>query len=355
MKNKLFSEFKIKNFTLKNRLGLAPLTRTSSDENSIPRKDVRDLLVSRAKSGVSIIYTEAIITDYESSQGYPGQSRLLDDKQVSAWKDTVDSIHKEGSIAIMQMFHCGRMSYVEVNPAGRVIAPSAIAPAQDNPLTGKPYPTPEEITKEELIKIKEGFVNTAIGAVKAGFDGIEIHAAHGYLLSQFLSNYSNKRDDEYGGSLENRYRFIHEVIEAVKAAIPDDKLLTVRISNWGVADMEVSLFKDKVEWQDLITLLDKEPIDIISVSTYSYSNKEFGTDLNMAELTREVTKKPLMLCGMIYDRLSADDALNFADIILSGKTMLLNPNWVEDLKNNKELKPFEYQDADVAYTDTPLK
>lgn len=355
MKNKLFSEFKIKNFTLKNRLGLAPLTRTSSDSDSIPREDVTGLLINRAKSGVSVIYTEAIITDNESSQGYPGQSRLLENIQINAWSKVVDAIHDEGSIAIMQMFHCGRMSYVQVNPAGRVIAPSPIAPSQDNPLTGQPYPVPEEMTKVELTKVKKGFVQTALGAVKAGFDGIEIHCAHGYLLSQFLSSYSNKRDDEYGGSLDNRYRFISEVIEAVKDAIPEEKLLTVRISNWGVADMEVSLFKDKKEWQELISLFNKEPIDMISLSTYSYSNKEFGTDQNMAELTREVTEKPLMLCGMIYDRDSAEDALNFSDIILSGKSMLLNPHWFEDISDNKELKPFEYADADVAYTDTPLK
>ncbi len=354
MENKLFSEFKIKNFTLKNRLGLAPLTRTSSDENSIPRSDVTDLLISRAKSGVSIIYTEAIITDNESSQGYPGQSRLLEEKQINAWKEVVNAIHKEGSIAIMQMFHCGRMSYNEVNPAGRVIAPSPIAPAQDNPLTGKPYPTPEEITKEEMLAVKEGFVKTAEGAIKAGFDGIEIHCAHGYLLSQFLSNYSNKREDEYGGTLDNRYKFVHEVIESVKTVVPEDRLLTLRISNWGVADMEVSLFKDKQEWQELISLLNKEPIDMISLSTYSYSNKEFDTNLNMAELTKEVTDKPLMLCGMIFDRTSAEDALNYSDIVLSGKSMLLSPNLLEDMKNNKELTPYKYEDADIAYTDTPL-
>jgi 2,4-dienoyl-CoA reductase-like NADH-dependent reductase (Old Yellow Enzyme family) len=101
--------------------------------------------------------------------------------------------------------------------------------------------------------------------------------------------------------------------------------------------MEVSLFKDKDEWQELIKLLSKEPIDAISVSTYQYKDKAFGTDRNMAQITREVTDLPIMICGQIYDRKSAEDALANADIVLSAKSILLNPNWVEDVRSTKEM------------------
>ena len=206
----------------------------------------------------------------------------------------------------------------------------------------------------DIEHVRTGFIETARGAIAAGFDGIEVHGAHGYLINNFLSSYSNRRTDEYGGSVENRYRFAHEIIQAVRQVVPTDRLLTFRISNWGVADMEVSLFEDKPEWQQVIKMLSKEPIDAISVSTYDYSAKAFGTDQTMARITREVTDLPLMICGKIYDRATAEDALKDADIILSAKSILLNPNWVDDIRQSKELPLYKSEDANVAYTDEPL-
>lgn len=350
----IFSPFKIKNFTLRNRLGVAPMTRISSPGDSIPRQDVLDFLVRRAENGAAIVYTEAIVTDYESSQGYPRQSRLTTQRQIDAWREVVENIHSHGGIAIMQMFHCGRMAWPEVNPAGRSIAPSRIAPKQLNPMTGQPYPLPDVMSQFDIDHVINGFVETAKGAVMAGFDGIEVHGAHGYLINQFLSSYSNQRNDSYGGSLENRFRFAREVIESVAMVVPGDRLLTFRISNWGVADMEVSLFESAEEWQEMIGLLVRQPIDAISLSTYNFRDKAFGTDQNMAQLTRDVTPLPLMICGQIYDRASAEEALESADIALSSKSMLLNPNWVEDVRAGEKLPLYKSEDANVAYTDELL-
>ena len=330
------------------------MTRMSSPGDSIPRQDVLDFLVRRAENDAAIVYTEAIVTDYESAQGYPKQARLITQRQIEAWKPVVEATRKEGAVSIMQMFHCGRMAWPEVNPANRAIAPSAITPEQHNPLTGEPYPLPDEMSTFDIQHVITGFVETARGAVAAGFDGIEVHGAHGYLINNFLSSYSNQRTDEYGGSVENRYRFAHEIIQAVRQVVPTDRLLTFRISNWGVADMKVSLFQDKAEWQQIIKMLSKEPIDAISVSTYDYSLKAFGTDENMAQITRKVTDLPIMICGKIYDRATAEDALKDADIILSAKSILLNPNWVDDIRQDKKLPLYQSQDANVAYTDEPL-
>jgi 2,4-dienoyl-CoA reductase-like NADH-dependent reductase (Old Yellow Enzyme family) len=353
-KDILFSPFYIKKYEIKNRIGVAPMTRMSSIKDSVPRQDVLDFLVRRAENGAAIVYTEAIVTDYESAQGYPGQARILTQRQIDAWKPVVKAIQDKGAVAIMQMFHCGRMAWQEINPANRVLAPSPIPPKQDNPLTGKPYPVPDEMAKFDIDHVITGFVETAKGAVETGFDGIEIHGAHGYLINSFLSSYSNQRTDEYGGTVENRFRFSREVIQAVSHVIPEDRLLTFRISNWGVADMEVSLFKNKDEWQQLIKLLSKEPIDAISVSTYRYKDKVFGTDWNMAQITREVTDLPIMICGQIYDRTSAEDALMDADIILSAKSMLLNPDWVKDIRSGKDLPLYKSEEANIAYSDEPL-
>ena len=182
----------------------------------------------------------------------------------------------------------------------------------------------------------------------------KVHGAHGYLINQFLSTYSNQRTDDYGGSAENRYRFAHEIIQAVRTVLPEDRLLTFRISNWGIADMEVSLFDSKEEYQKIIAMLSKEPIDAISVSTYDFREKAFSTDQNMAQITREVTKLPIMICGKIHDRQSADQALEDADIVLSAKSFLLNPDWVADIRASKELPLYSSEEANVAYTEEPI-
>jgi 2,4-dienoyl-CoA reductase-like NADH-dependent reductase (Old Yellow Enzyme family) len=162
-----------------------------------------------------------------------------------------------------------------------------------------------------------GFAETAKGAVAAGFDGVEVHGAHGYLINSFLSAYSNKRTDDYGGSAENRFRLARQIIGAVRDVMPEDRILTFRISNWGVVDMKVPLF-DKDDWMSMIGWLDQEPVDAISVSALNFSDSAFDTGKTMAELTRQKTAKPLMICGSIYDRKTADKALKHADIVLSG-------------------------------------
>jgi len=344
----------LKNFRLKNRLGVAPMTRMSSVKDSIPRQDVLEFLVRRAQKGAALVYTEAIVTDYESAQGYPGQARLLTQRQIDAWKPVVRAIRDAGAVSVMQMFHCGRVAFPEINPAGRVIAPSPIIPRDNNYLTGKPYPVPDEMSRFDIDHVILGFVETAKGAIEAGFDGVEIHGAHGYLISNFLSAYTNQRTDVYGGSVENRYRFAHEIIQAVTPVIPAGKLLFFRISDWGVVDLDVSLFRTKEEYQQIIALLSKEPLDAISVSTYNFANPAFGAGRNMAQLTREATNLPIMICGQIYDRATAEAALQDADLALSAKSMLLNPDWVEYVRLGKPLRRFRSAEADIAYTATPL-
>jgi 2,4-dienoyl-CoA reductase-like NADH-dependent reductase (Old Yellow Enzyme family) len=279
---------------------------------------------------------------------------MLTQKQIDAWTPVVKAIQAEGAVAVMQMFHCGRMAWPEVNPANRVIAPSPMAVRQINPVTGTSYPIPSAMSWFDIDHVINGFVETAKGGVVAGFDGIEIQGAHGYLISQFLSSYSNQRTDRYGGSVENRYFFIHRIINAVRSAIPEDVLLFVRISDWGVADMEVSLFGSREEFQEIIGYLSNEPIDAVSVSTYDYSQKAFGTDRTMARLAREITDLPIMICGAVHDRATAEDALKDADIVLSGKSLLLNPDWVKDIRENKRLNRYKSSEAGIAYTPEPL-
>lgn len=350
----IFTPLQLKGFRLRNRLGVAPMTRMSSPGDSIPRRDVLEFLVRRAQNGAALVYTEAIVTDFESAQGYPGQARLVTQRHIDAWRPVVQAIRKAGAVSIMQMFHCGRVSWPEINPARRTIAPSPLIPRDHNPLTRQPYPVPDEMSQFDIDHVILGFVETARGAMAAGFDGVEIHGAHGYLISEFLSAYTNQRTDGYGGSVANRYRFLHEIIQAVSPVIPPERLLTVRLSDWGVVDLDVSLFGTKEEYQEIIRRLSQEPIDAISVSAYDFRNKAFGTGDTIARITRAATSLPIMICGKIYDRASAAQALEDADIALSAKSMLLNPNWVEDVRQGKTLPLYKSAEADIAYTDTPL-
>lgn len=350
----LFSPFTIGSYTLRNRLGVAPMTRMSSTAGSIPRQDVLDFLVRRAENGAAVVYTEAIVTDYESAQGYPGQARLTTQPQIDAWRKVTARIRDAGALSVMQMFHCGRMAWPEVNPAGRSIAPSALTPQQKNPLTGQPYPVPEVMSHFDIEHVINGFVETAKGAVAAGFDGIEIHGAHGYLINQFLSSHSNHRDDEYGGTTARRYRFAHEVIRAVRSVVPGDRLLLFRISNWGVADPQISLFESANQWQEVIGLLDSEPLDALSVSTYNFRTPAFDSGKTMAALTREATVLPLLICGQIYDRASAEEALRDADIALSGKSILLDPEWVDGVRTGRPMALRHAEEANIAYSAEPL-
>jgi 2,4-dienoyl-CoA reductase-like NADH-dependent reductase (Old Yellow Enzyme family) len=246
------------------------------------------------------------------------------------------------------------MAWPEVNPAEASIAPSALTPRQTNPITGAPYPVPSVMTEFDIAHVINGFRESARGAIAAGFDGVEIHGAHGYLISEFLSAYTNQRDDGYGGSVANRYRFAHEVIAAVRPEIPADRLLLFRLSDWGVADAEVSLFETKENWQEVIGRLDAEPLDALSISTYRYGADAFGTGRTMAALTREATAKPILICGGIHDRASVEDALRDADIALSAKSILLNPNWVEDVRQGKPMPLHKSEEANIAYGDDPL-
>ena len=210
------------------------------------------------------------------------------------------------------------------------------------------------MSRFDIEHVVHGFVETAKGAMAAGFDGVEIHGAHGYLITQFLSTYSNQRTDDYGGPVENRFRFAREIIRAVRPVVPPDRLLTFRISNWGIADMEVSLFGDSQEWQGLIRLLSAEPIDAISVSTYRYADKAFGTDKTMAGLTREDDE------AAAYD-LRADprpDGMRGRPEGCRhrpfGQVDAFEPELGGRREAGEKLPLHKSSEANVAYTETPL-
>ena len=355
MTHQLLSSFDLSGLALRNRVVLAPMTRSRAGLERMPNELMAKYYAQRA--GAGLLISEATVISLQAN-GWNQTPGIYTDAQEQGWRMVVDAVHEKQTPIFLQLWHCGRASHSSFFEGGELpVAPSALKIEIDDihtPIGKVPYEVPRALETDEIPSIVEDYRKAAQRAKNAGFDGIEIHGAHGYLISQFLSAYSNQRTDVYGGSWANRYRFAHEVIQAVAGVIPEKRWLIFRISDWGVVDMDVSLFRRKEEYQEIIAQLSQEPLDAISVSTYDYRQRAFGTDQNMATITREKTSLPIMICGGIYDRATAEDALKDADIVLSAKSMLLNPNWIEDVRQGKPLPSYKSAEADIAYTETPL-
>ena len=214
----LFSPVSLGDLHLPNRVVMAPLTRTRSGESGVPGDIVIEHYAQR--SSVGLIITEGTYPSHES-RAYPGQPGIVTDEQVDGWRRVAEAVHAGGGRIVMQLMHSGRVSHTAITGTDRIVAPSAIAIVGDtHTATGKvAYPVPHALTTDELAGIRDEFVAAAQKAIDAGLDGVEVHSANGYLLHQFLSPVSNQREDNYGGSPENRARFAIEVTTAIADAV----------------------------------------------------------------------------------------------------------------------------------------
>ncbi len=214
----LFSPVTFGDLHLANRITMAPLTRMRSSETGVPGDLVAEYYTQRA--GLGLIVTEGV-WPVQESRAYAGQPGIETDEQVEAWQRVTDSVHAAGGVIVLQLMHGGRVSHPDITGTDRIVAPSAVAIDGEvhTPRGKAAFPVPHALTLDELETVKQEFVVGARNAIRAGFDGVEIHSANGYLLHEFLSPVSNVRDDQYGGSPENRARFVIEVTKAVREAI----------------------------------------------------------------------------------------------------------------------------------------
>ena len=214
----LFTPLSLGDLRLANRITMAPMTRMRSDENGVPTELVAEHYTQRA--GLGMIVTEGTFPVQES-KAYSGQPGIETDAQVAGWKRVTDSVHAAGGTIVLQLMHSGRVTHTDVNDSDRIVAPSAIAIAGElrTPTGKQVFPVPHALTLDELESTKLALVAGARNAMRAGFDGVEVHSANGYLLHQFLSPVSNVRDDDFGGSPQNRARFVVETTRAISEAI----------------------------------------------------------------------------------------------------------------------------------------
>lgn len=210
----LLTPLKVGAIALKNRFVMAPLTRNRAGEGMVPTDMMVEYYRQRASAG--LIITEATLVS-DDGVGYPNIPGIFSQNQVEGWKKVTDAVHQAGGTIVMQIWHCGRVGHTSLLDGKLPMAPSAIKPAGEvMTYEGmKPYETPRAMTLDDIERIKDNFRQAAQNAMTAGFDGVEVHGANGYLLDQFLRDGSNQRTDNYGGSLENRARLLLEVVDEV--------------------------------------------------------------------------------------------------------------------------------------------
>jgi len=217
----LFEPTQIGRYTVRNRIFMAPMSRYRAHDNDINPDIAIEYYRQRASAGL-IVAESTTVNDWAGGINCPG---IYNVHQAQAWKKVTDAVHEEGGVIFLQLWHCGRASHASLMPTGRdVVAPSAIASTEEvMTASGMQTPTPpREISKAEILELRQDYAQASRYALDAGFDGIEIHAAGGFIIDTFLQESTNQRDDEYGGSLENRYRFLGQVMDdAVSIWGPD--------------------------------------------------------------------------------------------------------------------------------------
>lgn len=333
----LFTPLKIKNTTIKNRIMMSPMCQYSAGQDGIANSWHFVHYVTRAVGGVGLIMFEATAVESRGRIS-DGDLGLWSDNQVEPLKKIVDECKKYGAVVGVQLAHAGRKCQVL---SEMPVAPSTMEWSNE-------YKIPHEITKSEIDEIINNFKSAALRALNAGFDIIEIHAAHGYLIHEFLSPLSNKRSDEYGGTTENRVRFLKQVIKSVKEVWPGDKPLFVRVSADDYTDGGI----DIEEMVKILSYLKDSGVDLIDVSSGGLLNAKIdlypGYQVKYSERIKKDPGFMTATVGLITRAEMAEQLLKDgkADLIALGRELLRNPYWplyaAHDLKEDIEW-PQQYE------------
>lgn len=352
----LFDSFRLGQMTLPNRIVMAPLTRNRADARNVPSELAVEYYTQRASAG--LIITEASPIS-QQGQGYQDTPGIWTDEQVAAWRKVTDSVHAAGGHIVIQLWHVGRVSHTSLQPnGGAPVAPSAIR-AEAKTFVNNSFAdvsTPRALELSELPGILDDYRRAAANAVRAGFDGVEIHAANGYLIEQFLKDGANTRTDAYGGSIPNRTRFLLEVTDAVIAEIGAERtglrLSPVSPANGITESDPQALFNHVLE-----ELEKRHPLYVHVVEGATGGPRDIAPDFSFAELRRRFTGPWMVNNG--YDLALAESAIadGAADLVAFGRPFISNPDLVERLRRNAPLNELKretlYGGGRDGYVDYP--
>jgi N-ethylmaleimide reductase len=355
-KSILFQDYKLGDLHLKNRMVMAPMTRSRAINNT-PNQLMAEYYTQR--SGAGLIITEGT-SPSPNGLGYSRIPGIFNEEQKNGWKLVTNSVHKHNTKIFIQLMHTGRVTHPLNLPKGaKLLAPSAIGMSGEMWTDSdgmQKYPVPTAMSDVDLKNAINEYVNASKLSIDAGFDGVELHGANGYLLEQFLNPASNQRNDQYGGNSENRNRFVIEVTKAVVDAIGANKV-GIRISPYGVFnDMQIHDELDS-QYESLVKELNKLNITYIHIVNHSSMGAPAIPE-KIYNIIRKNFSNTFIISGG-YDFETAHNQLEqkTGDLVAFGRAFLANPDLIEKFISNKPLNPPDmntfYSADQKGYTDYP--
>jgi N-ethylmaleimide reductase len=351
----LFEPYTLGRLTLANRIVMAPLTRNRAGAGLVPNELAATYYAQRASSG--LIITEATQVSAQA-QGYQDTPGLYTAEQVAGWRKVTDAVHAKGGRIFVQLWHVGRVSHVDLQPGGAApVAPSAIRAATKTFVNNgfNDVSEPRALDADELPGIVEGFRQAAANAIAAGFDGVEIHGANGYLLEQFIKDGANHRTDAYGGSIENRARLLLEVVAAVMKEIGGDRT-GVRISPVSPAN-GISSSDPQPQYDYIVEQLSALGIVYLHVVEGATGGSRDVAPFDYDSLRRRFKQTYLANNGYNLELATARLAAGKTDLCAYGRPFISNPDLVERLKTGAALAQLNpatlYGGGAAGYTDYP--
>jgi 2,4-dienoyl-CoA reductase-like NADH-dependent reductase (Old Yellow Enzyme family) len=345
MAERLFTGFDINGVHLSNRLVVAPMTRVSATEDGVATDTMRLYYERFPRGGFGLVITEGIYTDQAYSQGYAHQPGMSDEAQALAWKPVVHAIQAQGGKVFAQLMHAGALTQFN-RFRSETLAPSAVQPKGEQMgfYRGQgAYPLPRAMTEKDISEVITGFAEAASRAVSlAGFDGIEIHGANGYLLDEFFTDYTNTRSDRWGGDIRQRLALNLEIINAVRAAVPTDVPVGIRLSQGKVNDFEHKWREGETGAEIVFSTLAAAGLNFIHVTEHEAWQPAFGNGPSLISLARRFAPGATLIAnGKLHDPARAVQLLDEgADLIAIGKGALANPDWPNKVSHNQPLSEF---------------
>lgn len=355
---RLFEPLQVGAIALKNRIVMSPMTRSRAIGN-IPNDLMAEYYAQRADAG--LIITEGT-SPSSNGLGYARIPGIFNEEQIAGWKKVTSAVHSKGGKIVVQLMHTGRISHpANMSEGTTILAPSSVKPAGQmwtDTLQMQDFPEPKAMTLEEIEATKAEFVQAAKNAIIAGFDGVELHSANGYLLEQFLSPVSNVRTDEYGGNVENRARFVLEVARAVADAIGKDKT-GIRLSPYGVASDMPHYPEIDETYKYLATELNTIGLAYVHIVDHSAIGAP-TVPLEIKQAIRNLFQQTVILAGG-HTKESAEAELQsgLADLEGFGRPFINNPDLVARFAQNQPLSgdldmTTWYTPGEKGYTDYPI-
>lgn len=354
----LLSPFYLRDLLLKNRVVMSPLTRSRAGKERLANALMAEYYSQRASAG--LIITEATVISKQAI-GWLNSPGIYSDEQAEAWKQVVAAVHAKGAPIFLQLWHCGRASHSSFHEnEGLPVAPSAIKLEGDDihtPIGKQTHETPRALDTWEIPSIVEDYRRAAERARRAGFDGVEIHSANGYLIDQFLQSRTNQRTDRYGGNVENRFRFLDEVVRAILTVWPAGRVGVHLSPNGNFNDMGSPDFRETFLYA--ATRLSQHELGYLHVvDGLAFGFHKLGPPMTLAEFRTVFTGPLIGNCGYTKETAEAAISGHHADLISFGRPFISNPDLVERFGHGWPLNPPSdmstwYSFDEAGYTDFP--